>query len=660
MCKNYFDIMTTRLILTILIDKKLKSRMQTIRYFIFLLLILSATCFAGTAQTWRLIYSSNFQGELKPCGCSVQGNLGGVLRRATILAEYRNRNIPMVLLSAGDLLGATDEQGILKSNYMLQAIKLLGYDAIMPGEMDLAHSPQLLAKYKLPWILSNANTNKIYKLYRVRKLTNQQRVIILALLDPDLVSSKHKQLLKNPLASLKRALKKSNAASNDIIILLVHGSAKFVNELGAATKEMQLVDIIVRGHLTEPVKKPLESVSPLILTAGHRGQRIGLAQFGLAAKPKMLSNSIIPLPSSIKDDPTLTKIYARYDQAIRRWYLARTKNMKLKKVTNRSFAGSNECGSCHLKEFAIWNKSKHANALTSLKNVNKQFDPECLACHTTGMNQKGGFISINLTPKLANVQCETCHGPGRQHARYPKSHRLKNGFAACPQCHTKENSPAFNLISYWKKVVHSRSHELRLHNQALSKISGVYDVIDEQKPLVTTDKVELQEYFNFYCHRCYVLNASWSQLVDEVKFNLNHKQIPITFGAEQKPWAAIAYLLAVEKGLGEKVKTALFQAHFENHIDINRQTKVLGIVKQWHLDKELQTVFNNKNHTLWKRFRQGQRLKKKQGIYATPTIIINNNLRVLPKHTGDNTNLLIDNLKTILLDMKCRQLNQCE
>ena len=34
-------------------------------------------------------------------------------------------------------------------------------------------------------------------------------------------------------------------------------------------------------------------------------------------------------------------------------------------------------------------------------------------CHVVAYNEDGGYIDMELTPELKDVQCEACHGPGK-------------------------------------------------------------------------------------------------------------------------------------------------------------------------------------------------------------------------------------------------------
>lgn len=95
-----------------------------------------------------------------------------------------------------------------------------------------------------------------------------------------------------------------------------------------------------------------------------------------------------------------------------------------------AFIGVKKCGSCHGKELygdqvAAWRKDPHAQAYQTLKEprsleIARQRGlaappdqaPECLSCHVTAH----GVAPTSLAYELARedgVQCESCHGPGK-------------------------------------------------------------------------------------------------------------------------------------------------------------------------------------------------------------------------------------------------------
>jgi len=92
-----------------------------------------------------------------------------------------------------------------------------------------------------------------------------------------------------------------------------------------------------------------------------------------------------------------------------------------------AYVGSKKCKMCHLKEYKDWSATAMAMSFDNLKpgeraeakkaaglDPDKDYttDASCLACHTTGLGQPGGFVDIATTPELAGVGCEVCHGPG--------------------------------------------------------------------------------------------------------------------------------------------------------------------------------------------------------------------------------------------------------
>ena len=111
-------------------------------------------------------------------------------------------------------------------------------------------------------------------------------------------------------------------------------------------------------------------------------------------------------------------------------------------VTNAdaaAYIGAKKCKACHMKQFKSWKKTTMATSFENLKagvkadekkkaglEADKDYtaDPDCLKCHTTGYGN-GGFTTIAETPKLAGVQCESCHGPGGVFSKYMKKNQKK-------------------------------------------------------------------------------------------------------------------------------------------------------------------------------------------------------------------------------------------
>lgn len=97
-----------------------------------------------------------------------------------------------------------------------------------------------------------------------------------------------------------------------------------------------------------------------------------------------------------------------------------------------------KCKACHMKQYKAWKKTKMATTYENLKpgvkaeekkkaglEPDKDYttDKDCLRCHTTGYGKPKGFKSFAETPKLINVQCEACHGPGGKFTKIMKKNK---------------------------------------------------------------------------------------------------------------------------------------------------------------------------------------------------------------------------------------------
>jgi 2',3'-cyclic-nucleotide 2'-phosphodiesterase (5'-nucleotidase family) len=119
------------------------------------------------------------------------------------------------------------------------------------------------------------------------------------------------------------------------------------------------------------------------------------------------------------------------------------------------YATSSACSQCHLDQYIRWNSSAHARTTGSLVPRPADFDASCLACHASG-HKKGASPSASHWAAMQNVQCEQCHGPGKNHIAEPtKAYgKIADIRTNCTGCHTPETSPKFELKAYWDKIKH--------------------------------------------------------------------------------------------------------------------------------------------------------------------------------------------------------------
>jgi len=169
-------------------------------------------------------------------------------------------------------------------------------------------------------------------------------------------------------------------------------------------------------------------------------------------------NRFIALDSDIPDDPSafdaVTTAHNEFTNEQKTSMESAHSPAPQTAALNSQYVGASTCAGCHSEQYAVWERTGHAHAMATLERKNEQFDNECVRCHVVGF-EKGGFQTLITTPQLANVQCEACHGPGRDHTLSPaKGYGVMQTPVGCTQCHTMPNSPDFNFETYWPKIKH--------------------------------------------------------------------------------------------------------------------------------------------------------------------------------------------------------------
>lgn len=96
-------------------------------------------------------------------------------------------------------------------------------------------------------------------------------------------------------------------------------------------------------------------------------------------------------------------------------------------------AGSAACQSCHPDEHSRWQAGPHANAMATLTGELSD-DPSCVRCHATATSSGPTPTTIEGFFTAEGVSCESCHGPGVDHAANPTLENILRLGSTCPEC----------------------------------------------------------------------------------------------------------------------------------------------------------------------------------------------------------------------------------
>ena len=430
---------------------------QINRFFLIIILVLlfnpPPLC-AG--ENLSLIYSGNLDGELEPCGCSAEGNLGGIKRRATMLSTLRKENPDLIVISAGGLISSDGPGDRLKGEYILKGFASLKYDAIGVQWRDLVFGAEFALAEPLPWVISNWNNQAVADRRVIKRAGN--KLAFFSWLNPEDSPMRQMQgqhtMAKDSPTSLQSAL--ASAKKNGELTVL---ATTLTPDQAGQLVNLDNVDILIEKAAYEVYGQPRMQGKTLIIQPGSRGMRLGRLDLVINnGRIEKWQHSVIPMPDKIKDAPELAGWYDEYNARVKEDYLKRIEVRKSQQSGKSPFVGEEVCGTCHVAQHKVWAETDHATAFESLEDVNKAFDPDCIKCHTVGFDQPGGFFDFNTTDHLMGVQCESCHGAGRAHVEaagsQPPPNTKWSPEKICGQCHIQKHSPGFKLDSYWPKIAH--------------------------------------------------------------------------------------------------------------------------------------------------------------------------------------------------------------
>ena len=184
--------------------------------------------------------------------------------------------------------------------------------------------------------------------------------------------------------------------------------------------------------------------------------------------------------------------------------------------------------------------------------------------------------------------------------------------------------------------------------QAEGKIRGKYEVIGDISKLKNVNTIEMSEFFNYSCGHCYRFLETSKRLRSKFKDKLLHKKFPIYWG-NQTAFPAMAFYIADELGIEEEFTQELFDTSFKLGVDIFQPKVIKFLARDFKVGKEM--AEGMQSASIKRKTDHSLELAQEYKANETPTIIINDILKVAPSMTNGSTEEMTDNLELIFTDI---------
>ena len=376
-----------------------------------------------------ILYTGNTKSHLEPCGC-YQEQSGGLSRRAYAIQRIRECGFPTIVVDAGNIFDGQEKIDAQRSQTNIKALAEMDYSTVALTHTDLTYDDHYLIQQKdvatFPF-LAPSETQKSFTQSFVTKKSGQHTIAFVAGEAPEEVTSE-----------------------TDIIV-----------SLGYPNK-LDHIDVVI---LPDQVETMESDTKTLYVGSISEDKTLGVLALWINADGEISNHyaTHIALSGEVGESKLIRKIltdfYKSTAEENKSHSLPLFAEQALEKQ-NSEYISANTCKSCHEQEYLQWSATRHAYAYQTLVKKERYFDPNCVSCHTTGFGYTTGFQIGDQDSTLKGVQCETCHGPGKQHAGNPKKTNIRSGkdTSLCLQCHDAEHSPGFTDVVdlHTKDVDHSR------------------------------------------------------------------------------------------------------------------------------------------------------------------------------------------------------------
>ena len=389
-----------------------------------------------------ILYTGSTKSQLEPCGC-YQEQPGGLPRRAYVVDQIRRNRFPTLLVDAGNIFDGKEEIDTHRCEVNLKVMSAIGYDVLALSEADLSYGntylSQLSAVATFPFLAPDATETDFTQSF-VDKEVGQHTITFVA-------RSNQKQLISE---------------------------ANLVVALGNP-EISERIDIVIQPNDTAAVEADGKT---LYVASVPEGKTLGLLALWINAKGELADHyaTQIALTGDVAEsEPVremLTDFYRKFSESTDTTPLFAEE--PLEQNPQNGYVSAMACQRCHQQEYLQWSATRHAFAFETLLKKERYFDSGCVSCHTTGFGYSTGFQIGDQNSAFKGVQCETCHGPGKQHVGNPKKSNIRSSAdtSLCLECHDTKHSPGFaEVVALHTKDIDHSLQPMNLQELLASRIA---------------------------------------------------------------------------------------------------------------------------------------------------------------------------------------------
>ena len=386
---------------------------------------------SGEPPSVVILYTGSTRSHLEPCGC-YQEQSGGLPRRAYAVDQFRKRGIQTLLVDAGNIFDGDAEIDARRCETHIKALAAMGCSAVALSESDLSYADTYLrrqhAAATFPFLAPHAGHNDFTQPFVVEQIGQHNVAFVVGEVDEEV------------------------AAQSDVVVAL------------GDPKDPEHIDVVISPDEITPM---VAEDGPIYVGCKSEGKTLGVLALWMDSNRELARHyaTELALTAEVGESESvrqlLTDFYREFASETPLQDSRLFAKQLLEQQQENGYASAAACQRCHEQESLQWSATRHAFAYETLLKKERYFDARCVSCHTTGFGYQTGFQIGDSDSTLKGVQCETCHGPGKQHVGNPKKSNIRSGAdtSLCLQCHDPKHSPGFSdvVALHTKDVDHSRA-----------------------------------------------------------------------------------------------------------------------------------------------------------------------------------------------------------